>query len=51
MSIVKCISLYKNINLVGFKSEDIKNENYKNLLELSKKKLIIKDRIKPQYNN
>ena len=51
MSIVKGISLAKNINLVGFKSEDIKNENYKNLLELSKKKLIIKDRIKPQYNN
>ena len=51
MSIVKGISLAKNINLVGFKSEDIKNENYKNLLELSKKKLIIKNRIKPQYNN
>ena len=51
MSIVKGISLAKNINLVGFKSEDIKNENYKNVLELSKKKLIIKDRIKPQYNN
>ena len=51
ISIAKGISLAKNINLVGFKSEDIKNENYKNLLELSKKKLIIKDRIKPQYNN
>ena len=51
ISIAKGISLAKNINLVGFKSKDIKNENYKNLLELSKKKLIIKDRIKPQYNN
>ena len=50
ISIVKGISLAKNINLFGFKSKDIKNENYKNLLELSKKKLLIKGRIKPQYD-
>ena len=44
-------SIEKILIRYGIKSEDIKNENYKNLLELSKKKLIIKDRIKPQYNN
>ena len=51
ISIVKGISLANNINLIGFNSDDIKNNNYKNLLELSKKKLFIKERIKPQYNN
>ena len=51
ISIVKGISLANNINLIGFNSDDIKNKNYKNLLELSKKKLFIKERIKPQYND
>ena len=51
ISIVKGISLANNINLIGFNSDDIKNQNYKNLLELSKKKLLIKERIKPQYND
>ena len=51
ISIVKGISLANNINLIGFNSNDIKNQNYKNLLELSKKKLLIKERIKPQYND
>ena len=51
ISIVKGISLANNINLIGFNSDDIKKKNYKNLLELSKKKLLIKERIKPQYND
>ena len=51
ISVAKGISLINNINLIGFKSSDIKEDNYKNLLELYKKKLLIKNRIKPLYNN
>ena len=51
ISVAKGISLINNINLIGFKSRDIKEDNYKNLLELYKKKLLIKNRIKPLYNN
>ena len=50
ISAAKGISLASNINLIGFKSSDIKGENYKNLLELYKKKLLIKNKIKPLYN-
>ena len=50
ISAAKGISLANNINLIGFKSSDIKGENYKNLLELYKKKLLIKNKIKPLYN-
>ena len=51
ISVAKGISLVNNINLIGFKSSDIKEDNYKNLLVLYKKKLLIKNRIKPLYNN
>ena len=51
ISVVKGISIASNINLVGFKSSDIKGENYKSLLKLYKKNLLLKDKIKPLYNN
>ena len=34
LSIAKAISFANKANLIGFKSEDIKNKNYKNLLKL-----------------
>ena len=51
ISVAKGISLVNNINLIGFKSSDIQEDNYKKLLELCKKKLFIKNKIKPLYNN
>ena len=49
LSIAKAISFANKASLIGFKSEDLKNKNYKNLLKLHQKKLIIKGLIKPIY--
>ncbi len=51
LSIAKAISFANKASLIGFKSEDLKNKNYKNLLKLHQKKLIIKDLIKPIYSS
>jgi len=51
ISIAKAISIAKNISLFGFYSNDIDNGNYMKLLELHKKKLLIKDLIKPLYSS
>ena len=51
LSIAKAISFANKANLIGFKSEDIKNKNYKNLVKLHQKKLIIKGLIKPIYSS
>ncbi len=49
ISIVKAISLAKNISLFGFNSNDVRNGDYNKILELHKKNLLIKDLIKPLY--
>tara|TARA_Y100000741_G_C17879142_1_gene406293 strand:+ start:58 stop:435 length:378 start_codon:yes stop_codon:yes gene_type:complete len=51
LSIAKAISLANKAILIGFKSEYLKNKNYKNLLKLDKKKLKIKGLIKPMYSS
>ena len=51
LSIAKAISLANKISLIGFKSTDLINKNYKNLINLDKKKIIIKDLIKPIYSS
>ena len=51
LSVAKALSLANNISLIGFKSSDLINKSYKNLLKLDKKKLIIKDLIKPIYSS
>ena len=51
LSIAKAISFANKANLIGFKSDDLKNKNYKNLLKLHQKKLIIKGLIKPIYSS
>ena len=51
LSIAKAIALATKKNLVGFKSSDLINNNYKNLIKLNKKKLIIKSLIKPIYSS
>ena len=39
LSIAKAISLSNNAVLIGFKSDDLINKNYKNLIKLYKKKI------------
>tara|TARA_B100000686_G_scaffold348718_1_gene440428 strand:+ start:3311 stop:3574 length:264 start_codon:yes stop_codon:yes gene_type:complete len=51
IAVAKAISLAKNIRLYGFNSKDINNWEYKKLLELHKKNLLIKDLIKPYYSS
>ena len=51
LSVAKAISFANKVSLIGFKSEDLKNKNYKNLLKLHQKKLIIKGLIKPIYSS
>ena len=51
ISIVKAISLAKNISLFGFNSNDLVNGDYNKILELHKKNLLIKDLIKPLYSS
>ncbi len=51
LSIAKAISLANNISLIGFNSKDLKGENYKDILKLYKKGLLIKDLIKPLYSS
>ena len=42
LSIAKAISCANNAILVGFKSKDLINKNYKNLIKLNKNKSLIK---------
>ena len=51
LSIAKAISFANKANLIGFKSDDLKNKNYKNLLKLHQKKFIINGLIKPIYSS
>ena len=37
LSIAKAISLANNASLIGFKSKDLTNKNYKNLIKKEKK--------------
>ena len=51
VSVAKAISITKNISLFGFYSKDLYNGDYKKLLKLHKKGLLIKDLIKPLYSS
>ena len=42
LSIAKAMSLTNNADLIGFKSKDLINNNYKNLIKLNKNKSLIK---------
>ena len=42
LSVAKAMSLANSAVLIGFKSEDLINENYKNLIKLNKNKSLIK---------
>ena len=51
-SIVLCkaLSVSNNINLYGFSSNQIENNDYKKLLELSEKGVLMKNLINPTYS-
>ena len=51
LSIAKAISLSNKAILIGFKSKDLIDKNYKNLTKLDKKKLSINSLIKPIYSS
>ena len=42
LSVAKAISLANSTALIGFKSQDLINKNYKNLIKLDKNKSLIK---------
>ena len=51
ISVAKAISLTRSIELYGFKSSDIKDNNYEKLLKIDKKNFLINDLIKPLYSS
>ena len=51
LSISKAIALASKARLISFKSADITNKNYKNLLKIDKKKMKNKGLIKPIYSS
>ena len=46
----KALSMSNNINLYGFSSNQIENNDYKKLLELSEKGVLMKNLINPIYS-
>ena len=51
LSIAKGISLSNKATIIGFKSDDLVNKNYKYFIKLYKKNLSIKSLIKPIYSS
>ena len=52
ISFAKALSLANNVELVGFTTVDMKNENdYKNLIELDNEDKLTKDLINPLYSS
>tara|TARA_B100000131_G_scaffold322813_1_gene378202 strand:- start:1664 stop:2041 length:378 start_codon:yes stop_codon:yes gene_type:complete len=51
IAIAKAISLSKNIDLYGFKTEQLELDNYKKIVEMDLKKLSINNLIKPLYSS
>ena len=51
VSIAKALSLTNKLNLYGFKSEQVKGQNYDKIIDLFKKGVLIKNLIKPKYSS
>ncbi len=51
LSIAKAISIANDAVLVGYKSKDLINKNYKNLVKLNNKKSLNNSLIKPIYSS
>ena len=51
ISTAKALSFANKLNLYGFDSEHVKNQNYDKIIDLFNKGLLIKNLIKPQYSS
>ena len=51
ISAAKALSFTNKLNLYGFNSEYVKNQNYDKIIDLFKKGHLIKNLIKPQYSS
>ena len=51
ISTAKALSFTNKLNLYGFDSELVKNQNYDKIIDLFNKGLLIKNLIKPQYSS
>ena len=51
IAVAKALSITNKLNLYGFKSNDLKDINYKSIVNLYKKKLITKNLINPVYSS
>ena len=51
ISTAKALSFANKLNLYGFNSELVKNQNYDKIIDLFNKGLLIKNLIKPQYSS
>jgi len=51
IAVAKALSFTNRLNLYGFKSNDLKDINYKSIVDLYKKKLITKNLINPVYSS
>ena len=51
ISIAKALSIVNGLNLYGFSSNNLKNMNYMNIIDLYKKGLLTKNLIKPVYSS
>ena len=51
VSVAKALNFTNKLNLYGFDSELVKNQNYDKIIDLFNKGLLIKNLIKPQYSS
>ena len=51
ISVAKALDFTNKLNLYGFDSELVKNQNYDKIIDLFNKGLLIKNLIKPQYSS
>ena len=51
ISVAKGLNFTNKLNLYGFDSELVKNQNYDKIIDLFNKGLLIKNLIKPQYSS
>ena len=51
IAVAKALSITNRLNLYGFNSNDLKDINYNNIIDLYEKELITKNLIKPVYSS
>jgi tRNA A37 threonylcarbamoyladenosine modification protein TsaB len=51
IAVAKAISFTNRLNLYGYNSNDLKDMNYNNIIDLYEKELITKNLIKPVYSS